>query len=30
MITLKNKQYYYEYGYPAEKLNVLAGLSLVF
>ena len=28
--NLLNKQYYYEYGYPAEKLNVLAGLSLVF
>lgn len=28
--NLLNKKYYYEYGYPAEKLNVLAGLSLVF
>ena len=28
--NLLNKQYYYEYGYPAEKLNVLAGLSLAF
>ena len=28
--NLLNKQYYYEHGYPAEKLNVLAGLSLVF
>lgn len=28
--NLLNKQYYYEYGYPAEKLNVLAGFSLVF
>ncbi len=28
--NLLNKQYYYEYGYPAEKLNVLTGLSLAF
>lgn len=28
--NLLNKQYYYEYGYPAEKLNVLAGLSFEF
>lgn len=28
--NLLNKQYYHEYGYPAEKLNVLAGLSLKF
>lgn len=28
--NLLNKKYYYESGYPAEKLNVLAGLSLDF
>lgn len=28
--NLLNKQYYYESGYPAEKLNVLAGLSFEF
>ena len=28
--NLLSKQYYYEYGYPAEKLNVLTGLSLAF
>lgn len=28
--NLLNKQYYHEYGYPAEKLNVLAGLSFEF
>lgn len=28
--NLLNKEYYYESGYPAEKLNVLAGLSFEF
>lgn len=28
--NLLNKHYYYESGYPAEKLNVLAGLSFEF
>lgn len=28
--NLLNKQYYYESGYPAEKLNVLFGLSFEF
>lgn len=28
--NLLNKQYYYEGGYPAEKLNVLGGLSFRF
>lgn len=28
--NLLNKAYYYESGYPAEKLNVLAGLSFEF
>lgn len=28
--NLLNKSYTYEYGYPAEKLNVLAGFSLFF
>lgn len=28
--NLLNKQYYYEGGYPAEKLNVLGGFSFMF
>ena len=28
--NLLNKQYYYEYGYPAEKLNVLPGFLWLF
>jgi hypothetical protein len=28
--NLLNKQYYYEGGYPAEKLNVLGGLTFRF